>query len=87
MTDGVRTSLKFSRFFKDGNTKRNDSETQARSWKEWVGEKLKLGRKTGDGKHLVAEKITLFPGWAAKRYDDDDDEDEDDGTFAISHPR
>ncbi|KAF8235481.1 hypothetical protein L208DRAFT_1376490 [Tricholoma matsutake] len=48
--------------------RRNNPRTQ--SWKEWAGQKIKLGRGQSDYQASETERITLFPGWAARRYVD-----------------
>jgi hypothetical protein len=69
MTDEAPTCLKFPRFSTVKNyLKRRDSdETQIESWKERPGQKINLRRS---GESVVTEKITLFPGWATRRYGD-----------------
>ncbi|KAJ7217727.1 hypothetical protein GGX14DRAFT_438051 [Mycena pura] len=37
------------------------------SWKEWAGQKISAGMR-GVGGSQNSERITLFPGWAARRY-------------------
>jgi len=45
----------------------NDNQTQ--SWREWAGQKIKLRRGQTEEEAFVREKLTLFPGWATRRYD------------------
>jgi hypothetical protein len=77
MTEEMPTSWRYlnsasSRFSTvRGYLKRNTpNETQALSWKEWAGQKIKLRRGAGGGEDLGMEKVTLFPGWATRRYGD-----------------
>ena len=58
-------SSRFSSF--RGYLKRN-SPNDVHSWKQWAGEKIKFRKGTSDGEAFHKETITLFPGWAARRY-------------------
>jgi hypothetical protein len=57
----------------------NVNDTQTQSWREWAARKIKLRRGQTDEGPLVTEKITLFPGWATRRYDTDNDAGNHDG--------
>jgi hypothetical protein len=49
----------------------NRSEAQTQSWKEWAGQKIKLRQGQGVEEASSMERVTLFPGWATRRYGDD----------------
>lgn len=51
----------------------NVNDTRTQSWREWAAQKIKLRLGQTDEGPLVTEKITLFPGWATRRYDTDSD--------------
>jgi hypothetical protein len=36
-------------------------------WKEWAGQKIRL--RQNEEETSSSERITLFPGWATRRYD------------------
>lgn len=38
------------------------------SWREWAGDKMRSRGMSGSD--AAVEKVTLFPGWAARRYHD-----------------
>ncbi|KAF8220192.1 hypothetical protein L208DRAFT_1008618, partial [Tricholoma matsutake] len=73
MSDDMSSSWKYlnsasSRFsaVKGYMQRRNNPQTQ--SWKEWAGQKIKLGRGQSGYQASDTERITLFPGWATRRY-------------------
>jgi hypothetical protein len=77
MSEDMRTSWRYlspaSSSFSTvrGYLKRSIStEPQALSWKEWAGQKIKLRRGAVGGEDMCMEKVTLFPGWATRRYGD-----------------
>ncbi|KAH8111003.1 hypothetical protein DFH11DRAFT_708254 [Phellopilus nigrolimitatus] len=39
---------------------------QKQSWREWAGDKI--SRRTNSMNEAAVEKVSLFPGWAARRY-------------------
>lgn len=41
---------------------------ERQGWRAWAGQKIKLRRGTSDQDNSGLEIITLFPGWAARRY-------------------
>lgn len=43
------------------------AEERKQSWKEWAGDKIRK-RGTGSGSKDAVERISLFPGWAHRRY-------------------
>lgn len=44
------------------------SPSQKQSWGQWVGEKVAAKIGQGSDPNLGTDEITLFPGWAARRY-------------------
>ncbi|EJD07644.1 uncharacterized protein FOMMEDRAFT_164569 [Fomitiporia mediterranea MF3/22] len=50
------------------------------SWREWAGDKLR-GRVSNSNDSV--EKVSLFPGWAARRYHDPDMEGKEAAEFAL----
>jgi len=54
-----------------GYLKRNNLNLHdTQGWKEWASQKIKIRRGVGDGDASGMENITLFPGWATRRYGD-----------------
>lgn len=45
-------------------------EERKQSWREWAGDKIRK-RATGSGSKDAVERISLFPGWASRRYHDE----------------
>lgn len=47
-------------------------QEERQNWREWAGQKVKLRRKgNGDVGLVNTEIVSLFPGWAARRYPSD----------------
>lgn len=42
--------------------------SQKQSWGQWVGEKVAATIGQGGDPNLGVDEITMFPGWAARRY-------------------
>ncbi|KAF8230808.1 hypothetical protein L208DRAFT_101824 [Tricholoma matsutake] len=72
MTDEIPTYLKFSRSpaVKGYLQRSNSDQTRTQKLKEWAGQKIKKRRRTDVGDTSVTERLTLFPGWATRRYSD-----------------
>lgn len=42
------------------------------TWKQWAGQKIKIRRNYDSTVLVESERVSLFPGWAARRYENDD---------------
>ena len=45
-----------------------DAAARRQTWKQWAGQKIARGGAAEDAAGASAEKVILFPGWAARRY-------------------
>lgn len=44
------------------------SASERLSWKDWAGEKIR-NRRGSSWNNGAVEKVSLFPGWASRKYD------------------
>ncbi|TFK51999.1 hypothetical protein OE88DRAFT_1658744 [Heliocybe sulcata] len=60
----LKNTLRARRDLRPGENGYGDEEAKKQSWKQWAGEKWR-GR---GGEGITTERISLFPGWATRRY-------------------
>ncbi|EPQ56666.1 hypothetical protein GLOTRDRAFT_138333 [Gloeophyllum trabeum ATCC 11539] len=82
----LKNALPGRRDLRPGENGYVDGEGKKQSWRQWAGEKIK-GR---GGNVVTAERISLFPGWATRRYREGDSYGAFDihvsiAGFAVSH--
>lgn len=59
----IRAVIPTRRALRPGESGYVDGQTVTQSWRQWAGQKIRLG---GSGASTM-EEVTLFPGWASRR--------------------
>jgi hypothetical protein len=53
--------------FRVGESVTEGHASSRQTWSQWAGSKLKLNIQGQDSNNFAVERLSLFPGWAARR--------------------